>query len=423
MKAEFKVRRWIEQERRFLLSALFFFTLAAFCGIVLRSAFVINLPETIDYRYWRHGHSHLALLGWLHAMLLLGIIRVFGLASPFCSRLLYFMQVAVGVMWIGFLRGGYDPFSIFFLVIHVIVTVIIVIKIWQEINKKERSVVHQFLKAAIVWLFLSDSATLALGPLMQTGLKGSIWYYGTIQFYLHFQFNGWLLFGVLAIFLKILENKGISLPRRRFNQFFWILTAATISTFALAISWSTPRMEIFLTNSIGVVLQLVALIMGYLLVRPYWLKIKVELTRQQKFFILVFFISLVLKVFMQTLVVFPFLATVSYTIRTFIVGFVHLQMLGVYSFFFFFLISYVFGLHINRSGVLLFFTGLLVSEGLLFFQGLFLWQRWGLIDYYYLSLFLASVVMFLGIVWIFLDQFIAKPKHKSPLSSTTIKEN
>ena len=47
--------------------ALIYFLLAALLGVVLRAFYTIEIP--INYRFVVHGHSHIALLGWVYVAL------------------------------------------------------------------------------------------------------------------------------------------------------------------------------------------------------------------------------------------------------------------------------------------------------------------------------------------------------------------
>ncbi len=390
-------------------SALLFFFLAAFCGLILRSAFVFNLPEWIDFRNVRHAHSHVALLGWIHAFLVLYTSSLFGEKNRFYYRIFWAMQVAVLGMLISFPFLGYASLSIVFLAIHIVLSFIYAIRLWRESSaEKHGRLPILFMRSGLFFMMASTAGTLVLGPLIAQGLKGTAVYYAAIQFYLHFQFNGWFLFAAIAMSLVLFKNKNISYEEKEGRRFFFLLLISTVLTYALAVTWSTPRLEIFTINSSGVLLQLAALVIGYLWLRkPFSTFLSQLQVLQSRLFVLAV-VCLIGKVIVQSLVVLPYLAQVSYTVRNFVIGFIHLLMLGVFSSYGFFLASYISSIKISKQGVLLFFTGFLISELMLFGQGLFLWQGWGMIPYYYAGLFAASVIMWLGIGRIYVSS-LSKP--------------
>src|SRR5699024_8001397 len=70
-----------------------------------------------------------------------------------------------------------------------------------------------FLQGAIVSLILSTFGPFLLGILAGNGLKDSVYFDMSIYFYLHFQYNGWLYFSLIGLFIWILYNKNILMVR------------------------------------------------------------------------------------------------------------------------------------------------------------------------------------------------------------------
>ena len=123
------------------------------------------------------------------------------------------------------------------------------------------------LRSSLAFMVLSTFGVWSMGPLMAWGFKHSIWYHLAVQFFLHFQFNGWFIIALLALFFRWMEQKG-HLPSKIFKRWFYgLLLSATFLTFALAVAWSEPHPLVFACNSIGVLLQLAALV---LLFRHLW---------------------------------------------------------------------------------------------------------------------------------------------------------
>lgn len=386
--------------RKPILSALAFFIIASLLGLALRFAFVLEYPEWFMYRNVQHAHSHTALLGWLFAIYYLGIIHFFELDFERYKKLFYFLQVAVLGMLVSFPINGYSTISIIFSTAHIMLCFVFTYMIWKE--KIARSRLSQlFLKTSLAFLCISTLGPLALGPLMSVGLKGTALYYGAIQFYLHFQFNGWFIFGGIAILLAIIEWKNIKLNEVKEMRFYKTLLIATILTFALAVTWSTPHWSIFLLNSIGVLVQLWALLLFIQLIRDLNIKEYIP-----KYTFLVFSVAMLaffLKVFIQSIVVIPYFAEVSYMIRNFVIGFIHLLMLGCLSLFAFGFISIILRKSLSYIGTQIFIAGIVITELLLFGQGLMLWQELGFLSNYYLFISLGSAAIILGLIIIFFN--------------------
>ncbi len=379
--------------------ALLYFIMAGFLGLLMRYVHLGDLPEWIDYRNIRHAHSHLALLGWLYAGLYIFIVSIYRLDRPVYNIVYWLTQLSVLGMAIGFPTQGYKFFTIVCLSLFIFLTYYFIYLVYTDVKKRERDVSTIFLWTALFFLFLSSLGTWALAGLMASPLKGTAVYFGAIQFYLHFQFNGWLVFGVIAILFKLLTLNEIHLDAARVKTFYWMLLVSAFLTFAMSITWSTPLNYIFWINSVGVLVQLVALWLFVKLVRGFFLKLRMLVNKDVMYLLYISFISFVLKIIIQACVVIPYVATISYTIRNFVVGFIHLLMLGSISLFIIAIFQQVNlgGRNISK-GIKLFILGIVLSEILLFSQGLFLWMGWGFIGYYYELLFAASVFMPLGLL-------------------------
>tara|TARA_Y100000385_G_scaffold291514_1_gene369970 strand:+ start:3409 stop:4629 length:1221 start_codon:yes stop_codon:yes gene_type:complete len=382
-----------------IYASLISFIIAAFLGLSMRWAFVVDLPEWYQYRNVEHAHSHLALLGWLHAIFLLSIVYFFDLEWKKFAKLYWCLQSAVMGMLFTFPIVGYAPPSIAFTVIHMILSYVFAYKILKELRLSGLQGPHiLFVKSSLFFMVLSTLGTWVLGPIMAMGLKGTALYYGSIQFYLHFQFNGWFIFGLLAIFFAIFRKFNINFDKRMISQLFITLMVATILTFALAITWSTPHFIIFIVNSIGVILQLLALYFLYRLIMDKFEAIKSMLSQYAFIAFVIAAFALSIKKIIQAIVVIPSIAQISYTVHNFVIGFIHLLMLGCLSLFAFGSISIIVNQYLSKFGTWIFIFGIVSTELLLFIQGIMFWQGWGFMPHYYLQLAIGSTFIFLGII-------------------------
>lgn len=385
-------------------TALLNFLIAALMGAVMRFAFVQEIPW-LSYKAFLHGHSHGALLGWLYLMLFSLFIGLF-LEKPQRSRAVYHYlfwatQVSVVGMFVSFPLQGYGPVSIFFSSVHILLSYAFGFVFWKDI-KGQTSLAARLARRAIFWMGFSTLGVWALGPIMTSALRGSSWYYLAIQFFLHFQFHGWLVFGVLALFFRWLENQAL-LPSRPYPAAFLpVLSWATLLTYALAVAWSNPHPLVFALNSMGILLQLYALWMLRAMVRPLLIAIRQRVRRDAFWLWQTSLLAFIAKVGIQGMVILPFVARMAYTIRNYVIGFVHLLMLGVLSLFFFALLTQetrIFARNgAHRVGLALFLIGLLLSEGLLFLQGTLFWAKLGFLPHYYPALFSASICMPAGLL-------------------------
>jgi len=350
-------------------SALVYFISAGIIGIMMRYAFVGDLPDWIDYKNIRHGHSHIALLGWLYAGLYIFIVYLFELKGVIYSRLFWLNQFSVLGMLIFFPLFGYAGISIFFVSLFIFLTYAFIYLVFKDLPRKSSGFSHFLLKTSLFFLFISSLGTWALGLISVFSMRGTALYYAAIQFYLHFQFNGWLVFGVLALFFKILSRRNIKYSKLDAQLFFRLLFVSTLLTYALAISWSTPIDYIFWINGLGVLIQLASLIYLFKIIKEIVPKLKSIWSRDMMILLSISLLSFCIKVIIQTLVVIPYFATVSYTIRNFVIGFIHLLMLGCLSSFIIAMNHQFFERNKKFSiGIKIFVFAVVISELILFYK-------------------------------------------------------
>lgn len=405
-------------ERKWLLVALGNLLVATGIGALLRFAFVAEV-SWLHFKSFLHAHSHIAMLGWIYLALAVLLVPAFtGALEAKRERydLLYWAtQVAVLGMLFSFPWQGYGPVSISFSVVHIICSYIFALWLWRAVPfRGELSVL--FLRLALGFMLLSTIAIWMMGPIMATSWRGSIFYYMAVQFYLHFQFNGWFLFGILALFFRYLERQGFSLQTFPRRWFIGLLVSSCVLTYALAVAWGNPTWPVFLTNSVGVLLQLVAL---FVFVYWFWPQRQLLLSRLSKAsraLLNIGLISFAGKILMQSAVAVPFVAQAAYTIRNYVIGFIHLILLGAVT-----AAILSFAIHwryltadspASRLGLWLIFSGFVGSELLLFLQGTMLWATLGFLPNYYELLFGISALIPLGIAIFLIGQRQLKSKSK-----------
>ncbi|HLF65603.1 MAG TPA: hypothetical protein VI603_17705 [Saprospiraceae bacterium] len=393
--------------------------IAAVIGVLLRFAFIAEIPF-FEYKNWLHAHSHLAMLGWVYLALFVLIVEVFippdkGTYKKY-RRLFWSTQFVVWGMLIAFIARGYWFLSTGFLILHVLLSYLFICKVWIDTSSDGKSRLStKLLRMSLVFQVISTLALWAVPILIACSLRGTELYYMAIQFFLHFQFNGWFLFCVLALLFRFLEENHIAIPNRASGIFFIFLVLSCFLTYALAVAWSNPLPIVFLINGVGVSVQFLALLFFCFLLYMMRKGIHDTFTGTERLFIYAALACLVLKIFIQTAVVIPDIAKVGYTIRNFVIGFMHLILLGVITMGVF---GYAFRKRLLsngcKPGALLVLAGFLAVELLLFGQGILLWAAMGFMPYYYEAIFGASILIMLGVAWIVVD----KLKSAKDLSAT-----
>ena len=189
--------------------------------------------------------------------------------------------------------------------------------------------------------------------------------------------------------------------------FYTTLVVSAVMTFALAVTWSTPYPLIFGVNSLGVLIQLAAVAIFIPMIRSRESALTSVFSSFSRKLLALACAAFIIKILIQTAVAVPAVAEISYTIRNFVVGFIHLLMLGCLSLFAFAMIGEITGRAMNTVGTWIFVAGVVTTELLLFGQGIALWIRLGFMAEYHLLLALLSCLLFVGVT-VNTVQFILK---------------
>jgi len=370
-------------------------------GLLLRWMYVAPI-KGINYQFLMHGHSHVAMLGWVYLMLYGLIVHLFvpkkNQQKPIYNRLFWITEVAVIGMMIDFPVQGYAFMSILFSTLHIFCSYFFCYLIWKDTNQTAFPD-RKMLRTALVFLIVSTFGVWCLGPAVGMLGKASAFYQIAIQFFLHFQFNGWFLFAVLALFLK---NTKINIDQKKFSLFYTLFVIGTVLTLSLPVSWYLKNSVFYWINGAGVVIQFISVLLFITFIKPQFQTFYQKCTPIEKMIYQFTFFSLALKISLQLVVLVPELAQLSHQIRNFVIGYIHLTMLGIIT-------GFLFGLAfqnnflnskstIQKWGVMLFLLGFVATELLLFLQGIWLFLNKGSFPNYYQNLFFTSILLPLGLL-------------------------
>lgn len=389
------------------------FFVASLMGLLLRWMYVAPFSG-VNFQFLMHGHSHVAMLGWVYLMLYCLIFYFFvpkeNQQKPIYNRLFWVTELVVIGMMIDFPTQGYAFASILFSTLHIFCSYYFCYLIYKN-AKPSTFPEKRMLYTALFFMIFSTLGVWCLGPAVGMMGKTSAFYQIAIQFFLHFQFNGWFLFAVLGLFFKQIK---INIDDKKFRLFYNSFVVATVLTLALPVSWSLSNPAFYWINVIGVAIQFISFVLFYQLIRPHLKTVFAPLSFLEKTVYQFALYSLALKIIIQLVVIVPELAKVSHEIRNFVIGYIHLTMLGIIT-------GFLFGFalqnkflnpqkKIQKWGISIFLLGFIATEILLFFQGLWLFLNKGLFPDYYQNLLLSSICLPVGLLMLTIGLFKLKPK-------------
>ena len=378
--------------------------LAALLGVLLRSAFVYPL-EGMTFLYVLHGHSHVALLGWLYLLIYVLFVDEFALDTPrehrFYRRLFWVTQISVLGMALTFPFQGYAWPSIFFSTLHILCSYIFVYRLWRYSTFKQKQQAL-WVKTALFFMFFSTIGVWCLGPAIGLMGKATAFFQLCIQFFLHFQFDGWFFTASLALLFSFVFSLDHTAKPRLVFWVLWIISVAL--TYALPVSWYIEAPLLYYLNGGGVVLQTIAIMgLSRSVLKAYKKRPKLSLWLDS--LVALALGSIVIRLVVQLLTLFAPLATALNGLRSWIVGFIHLNMLGIFTAFglWFLLQKRKIGWGTaTKIGIVCLLLGFVLTEGLLGLQGAQQFLRFSLLDAHTVAvlLFWFSLFLPLGVICI-----------------------
>ena len=300
------------------------FLVLSFFGAVLRYMQLFPLPG-FNYMFLLHAHSHFAFAGWtFFALAALLAASASATNTTALKRLGIATLLSSYGMLIAFSYQGYKAVSIAFSTLFILVTYRFTYLMYRQYKKEwNLNVLSSYLVwAALAYLGLSSLGPFALGPLMSAGMRGTTVYQNAIYYYLHFQMNGWMMLGSLALVANSYLFCGDTIPGRIKG---WVLMfiLSNVPLFALFTLWSDPQAWVWAIALIGSLAQLTS-----------WFLLCLYFAKQQKkfsFLAKTALLAISVKLIFQLLVCIPLVAEWAFMNRNLIIGYVHLITLGCIS--------------------------------------------------------------------------------------------
>ena len=333
--------------------AFAYFAIVVCLGIFMRSVQVADYPFVFNYRNIVHTHSHLALLGFVYVMLSAILARTF---IPFNTQLnrryrwlFYITQFSVLGMLCSFPFQGYGAISISFSSVFIICTYFFA----RFFIKYATS---PFVKMGIFYLILSSLGIWFMPVTIVKFGKFSEMYMCSIAFFLHFQYNGWMLSSLMGLFVKK-YGWDIQYPQL-IKRIFILFQAGIIGS--LFISWvgyfSYPIY--YIVGGVSVLIWLTSVIM---ILRLY-LK-----TQPKSFLATVFICFFIAKVAMMFTGAFPVLTPYLFKNIDLLISYLHFNFLGIVTIGLLLFLEEVY--KVNRWLIYLFLFCFITTEGLIVYKG------------------------------------------------------
>jgi hypothetical protein len=335
----------------------------AMIGLTLRAYPFINFPFL--YKNLLHAHSHFAFGGWVMPVLTWLITKYFPSSANIkfvhWRNIVFLMLFSAYGMLGSFPFQGYAPTSIFFSTLSTISGFYLAIILWKVTRPEKENLPEKFLRAGLFYLVLSSIGPFSTAPLIAMGKQGTNIYFDAIYFYLHFQYNGWFTFAMLAVLYKIIGDRA---NEKNGNRVFTLMNLACVPAFFLSVLWHKPGIVFNLIGGVAGLLQLVALF--------YFLKDAMQIKWKDQFISRLVKLSIAafaLKIVLQVASAIPSVAAMAFTERNFVISYLHLVLLGFISLgAFAFILNTVPSTAAWKNPLRLFIAGFILTEILLVAQ-------------------------------------------------------
>lgn len=386
--------------------ALVYFLLAALFGLALRGFGVFDLPG--EYRFLVHTHSHIALLGWVYLALTTLISHAFlqGCSrSARYRRLFLFTQLTLVGMLLSFPFQGYAFWSILFSTLFLLASYGYFAFFLSNARVEQRKTPgYRLIRASLIYMVLSSLGPWALGGIMNTLGPESAWYRLAIYFYLHFQYNGWMVLALAGLGIHLAATRGARIAPQQFETGFWLLQGGVVLTFSLSALWMEPHGVFYAIGGLGALLQLAGFVY---LGRAVWTGLRHRFNRWTPNRLLgIVLVLFGIKLLLQALSALPGVASLIAGNIDYIIGYLHLVFLGILTPALFLLGKSQGIILLPVGGTGMFLLGFVLSEGLIFLRGSQGWLNFSVPLDFSQWIFYASLLMVLGLLWILASQWL-----------------
>ena len=381
--------------------ALYFFAAIALLGLILRTVPVYALG--INFTWFLHAHSHVAFLGWLHGAFISLISYIFlkeSLQTKAFKRIYIITIVNIAGMYISFPLQGYKVFSIIFLSLFLVSTYFYLHYFFEHKQDVDLyPATYKFVKAGLFLQFISSLSPWSLVLILKTFGKKSHFYKYDIFYYLHFQYNGWFLFAMIGLTFYLLERRNITLPVQQVKRILKLMYVAVFFGYFSNTLWANPGILYNVLALMGGAAEILAIFVLLLILNRYHRYIKHTISGFSYRIFKIVLITLFVKAGLQFMGSFQYYADLSYLIRDFVIGYLHLIMLGIFTPFLLVLANELSFFKLNKGYFYIFYSGFLITETLIFIRAGFTWFKISVAPgFFNWGLFIFTFWMFTGIV-------------------------
>jgi hypothetical protein len=322
--------------KQWALFALFNFTILVAAGVLLRYKILFPLPF-VEQKHLLHGHSHFAFAGWVSLSLYILTIYLLQPGVALLKKLAWLLaaqQMASYGMLFTFPVTGYAAASISFSTMSILISWVFAWLVIKELAERQQNTLEKkWLIAGQLCNVISASGTFTLAYLMVTKNLRQDWYFGSVYFFLHFQYNGFFLFTIGALFMNYLSNTLKFIDTIAANRLYYLLLLSLIPSWFLSLMWMRIPTWMYYSAVAAALIQLAAIWYFIKLLYSQRQRFQTETHATGKWFWYASGLAFIAKIILQGLSAIPQLNTYAFGVRPIVIGFLHLVLLVFVSLF------------------------------------------------------------------------------------------
>jgi hypothetical protein len=398
---------------RWVCFSLINLSIVALFGLVMRYKIGFALPF-FEQKFLQEAHSHFAFTGWISHTLYFLIVDVFrqGLSAKRLTQyhiLIWANLITAYGMLVSFTIQGYGPVSLTFSTLSLLTAYI-----FSGFALKDCTNLHgghpgkNWIKAALWFGILSTIGTMVLSWMMATRQFDQTTYLGSIYFYLHFQYNGWFIFGCFGLFMTTIRH--LPLDKKEVLYPFTCFALAGIPSYFLSTLWADIPWWLYILVVAAALLQVIGLYFFIRMLKKHMLQLKMTFDKIVLLLFLVVIMAFSLKVFLQLGSTIPSISKLAFGFRPIVIAYLHLVLLLIVSIF---LLTFLFhrGMIVktanSKTALIIFTSGAILNEVVLAVQGIYSFS-YTVVPYVNESLFLIALMMFGSVVFMVAYQFLTR---------------
>ncbi len=356
--------------------ALINLCIVATLGTIMRYKIGFAFPY-LDQKFLQEAHSHFAFTGWItHSLYFLMVIlfrnNLPAIREKTYQRLIFINLLCAYGMLISFLCQGYGPVSIFISLLSILTGYVFAFFGMKDAARLSPGhPAKNWIKAALFFSILSTFGTFSLAYMATSTTFNETAYLGSIYFFLHFQYNGWFLFGCMALFMDRIKH--IISTAHQVRNSFWLFFLAGIPAYFLSTLWAHLPAWLYILVVIAAFLQVIGWGMIIRMIHPVFTQLKMLFHNPALVLILIIALAFTFKLFLQLGSTVPVISNLAFGFRPIVIAYLHLVLLLIVSMF---LLTFMYSTELlhqtkkTRVPLIAFASGVILNEIVLATQGI-----------------------------------------------------